>query len=122
MLWCSYTKNSKDVIVQLDELNAFEKIYKAVEASIGAHKDISGSDIASMYGGLIQFAEAVYPDRLVYVDNILEQAVKVIGCLCSWSFYSSIVIIFYSKQHMTWTCRFWRQRHHFMMRRLKRKF
>lgn len=64
--------------MQLDELGAFEKIYKAVEASIEAHKDISGYDIASMYGGLIQFAEAVYPDRLVYVDNILEQAVKVI--------------------------------------------
>ena len=66
------------MIAQLDELGAFEKIYKAVEASIEAHKDISGSDIASMYGGLVQFAEAVYPDRLVYVDNILEQAVKVI--------------------------------------------
>lgn len=79
MHWCSYTKSSKDVIAQLDGLDAFKKISKAVETSIEAHKDISGSDIASMYGGLIQFAEAVYPDRLVYVDNILEQAVKVIA-------------------------------------------
>jgi vacuolar protein sorting-associated protein 35 len=49
-----------------------------VEASTQAHADLSGDSVASMYGGLLTFAEEVYPDRLEYVDNILEKTASVL--------------------------------------------
>ncbi|KAI8109445.1 hypothetical protein M9434_000727 [Picochlorum sp. BPE23] len=73
-----YTKNTPAVVQSLDDMQAFHKISNAVEASTQAHADLSGDSVASMYGGLLTFAEVVYPDRLEYVDNILEKTASVL--------------------------------------------
>lgn len=75
---CSYSKSNEHVIAQLDGIGAFEKINEAVEASICAHHDIPGSDVASMYAGLLSFSQAVYPDRIQYIDDIMGKASKVL--------------------------------------------
>lgn len=73
-----YTTNTPSVVQSLDDMQAFHKISNAVEASTRAHADLSGDSVASMYGGLLTFAEVVYPERLEYVDNILEKTASVL--------------------------------------------
>jgi vacuolar protein sorting-associated protein 35 len=67
-----YAQTSPRVLKNLDDMKAFEKIGRAVEASISAHREIlSGDSIVSMYGGLLAFADAVYPQQPFHVDEIL---------------------------------------------------
>ena len=74
----NYSRGNENVTHQLDEAGALGKMSEAVEASIQAHSDITGADIASMYAGLLSFAQAVYPDRIEYIDNILGRATKIL--------------------------------------------
>ena len=76
-----YSHKSSEVIENLDEINAFGKIGTAIETSVMAHMgkgSMSGELVASMYGGLLSFAQAVYPDRLVYIDDILHKSATVL--------------------------------------------
>ena len=36
------------------------------------HPDMPGADVAAMYSALLAFSGAVYPDRLEYVDRVLQ--------------------------------------------------
>jgi hypothetical protein len=36
------------------------------------HPDMAAADVAAMYGAMLAFAGAVYPDNLDYVDKVLQ--------------------------------------------------
>lgn len=64
----------------LDEMHVFDKILAAVEASIACHRaTLSGEAIVSIYGGLLSFADAVYPGRVSLVDDILGKCLAKFG-------------------------------------------
>jgi vacuolar protein sorting-associated protein 35 len=64
----------------LNELQVFDKISASVEASIACHRDkLSGEAIVSIYGGMLSFADTVYPGRISYVDGILGKCLAKFG-------------------------------------------
>jgi len=76
-----YSHKNLEVIQNLDDIHAFSKIGAAIETAVKAHMGkgtMSGELVASMYGGLLSFAQAVYPDRLVYIDDILHKSATVL--------------------------------------------
>ena len=71
-----YAQADPAAFESLDGMRAFDTIAAAVDSAVSAHKDwMSGSSIVSMYGGLLAFADAVYPGRVAYVDEVLGKCV-----------------------------------------------
>ena len=56
---------------------------KAAEASVAEHANMSSSDLAALYAGLLSFAAIVYPSRLDYVEEVLKSATQVSSNMCA---------------------------------------
>ena len=72
----TYSQADSDAFRSLDEMDAFAKIADAVETAVLAYGErMSGEAVVSMYGGLLTFADAVYPGRVAYVEEVLGKCV-----------------------------------------------
>ena len=61
--------------------NAFGQVSDAALAVVDAAPDTPAADVAAVYGALLAFAGAVYPDDLSFVDRVLAtcHGVSVLG-------------------------------------------
>ena len=67
-----YAAREAAVVGELDAAGAFPKMSAAVAKSVAEHPHMPAAELAAMYAGLLAFAGAVYPERVDYVDAVLE--------------------------------------------------
>lgn len=65
-----YAASSPEVRQQLDEADAFGLPLEGAISVAARHAEMPPGDIAAMFIALAQFCNAVYPDRLDYLDRV----------------------------------------------------
>ncbi|KAL4854485.1 Vacuolar protein sorting-associated protein 35B [Chlorella vulgaris] len=68
----NYAATDKDVVEEMNGVDAFGQMSKVALKVVEQHPDMPGADVAAMYSALLGFSGTVYPDRLDFVDRVLE--------------------------------------------------
>ncbi|EFN52770.1 hypothetical protein CHLNCDRAFT_54198 [Chlorella variabilis] len=68
----NYASGDKEVVEEMNMVDAFGQLSVVALKVVEQHPDMPGADVAAMYSALLGFSGTVYPDKLDFVDRVLQ--------------------------------------------------
>ncbi|PSC73631.1 vacuolar sorting-associated 35B-like [Micractinium conductrix] len=68
----NYAASEKSVVQEMSQVDAFGQMSSVALKVVEQHPEMPAADVAAMYSALLGFSGTVYPDKLEYVDLVLQ--------------------------------------------------